>query len=181
MMLRGKSRAVVIVVALFVVFVAFPLPCLAYAGKVVNVDGGDLLTVSVNGSVRKIRLYGIGCPLFGQPFHGKAMFMTKFLSLQRDVEITPVFRDNYGVENALVRIDGSAEYLNEKLVEYGLAWVKPCDRKSHLCREWKKLEGVAQMNFIGLWAQPPAIAPWDWEKAKRLRILDRMKAAEKRK
>jgi hypothetical protein len=45
--------------------------------------------------------------------------------------------------------------------------------------EWKKLEGIAQMNFVGLWAQPPAIAPWEWQKAQRMLILDRMKSPAK--
>ncbi len=181
MMSKSKSKALVIFVAVFVVFSALPMSCPAYMGRVVNVDGGDLLTVSVNGSARKIRLYGIACPLFGQPFHGKALFMTKYLSLERNVDITPVFTDNYGVENSLVRVEGTGAYINDRLVGYGLAWVKPCDSKSHLCVEWKKLEGFAQMNFVGLWAQPPAVAPWEWVKAQRAQILDRMKSEQKQK
>lgn len=180
MTLTGKSKVIVLVIAFVAICSLFALPCLAFTGKVVSVGAGDLMTVSANGATRQIRLYGVVCPLFGQPFHEKALFMTKFLSLQREVEITPVFKDNYGVENVLVRVEGSTGYLNYKLVGYGLAWVKPCDDKSRLCQEWKKLEGFAQMNFIGLWAQPPAIAPWDWQKAQRLMILDRMKAAEKK-
>ncbi|MDR3570566.1 MAG: thermonuclease family protein [Syntrophobacteraceae bacterium] len=181
MMSRGKSNALVIVLVLFTLFWLLPSSCFAYMGRVENVDGGDLLTVSANGASRKVRLFGIACPLFGQPFHGKAMFMTKFLSLKRNVDITPVFTDNYGIENSLVRVEGSGAYLNDRLLGYGLAWVKPCESKSHLCVEWKKLEGVAQMNFIGLWAQPPAIAPWEWQKAQRMLILDRMKSTEKKK
>ncbi len=178
---RGESKVMIFVAVVLGSFFLFVSPSYAYTGKVVDVTAGDLLTVSANGSSRKLRLYGVACPLFGQPFHEKALFMTKFLSLQKEVEITPVFKDNYGVENGLVRVDGSAGYLNYKLVTYGLAWVKPCGDKSRLCREWKKLEGLAQMSFVGLWAQPPAIAPWDWQKAQRMMILDRMKAADKKK
>lgn len=174
-----KYKSAVILFAFFAVGLLFPPPCPAYTGRVVSVSEGDLLTVSAGGSVQKIRLYGIACPLFGQPFHEKALFMTKFLSLQREVDITPVFKDNDGIENSLVRIQGTTGYLNNRLVGYGLAWVKPCDRKSRLCREWKKQEGFAQMNFIGLWAQPPAIAPWEWKKAKRMQILERMKSQKK--
>jgi endonuclease YncB( thermonuclease family) len=151
----------------------------AYSGKVVDVPQGDLLVVSVGGSAQKIRLYGIECPVFGQPFHDKARFMANYISLQRNVEITPVFKDHDGIENALVRIEGVADYLNNQLVGYGLAWVKPCDSKSRLCEEWKKQEGFAQMNFIGLWAQPRAISPWEWKKAQRMQIYERSKGALK--
>ncbi len=129
--------------------------------------------VSAAGSVQKVRLYGIACPVMGQPFHEKARFLANHLSLQRNVEITPVFKDADGIENALVRIEGVADYLNNQLVGYGLAWVKPCDRRSRLCEEWKKQEEFAQMNFIGLWAQPPAIPPWEWKKAERMQIYER--------
>lgn len=179
MMLTGRCKAIAI--ALFAVCSLLPSPCFAYTGKIVDVgDGGDLLRVSVDGSLRNIRLYGIACPHFGQQFHEKALFMTRYLSLQKNVEISPIFTDNDGNVNALVRIEGSSQYINSELVGYGLAWVKPCEGKSRLCREWKKLEGFAQMNFIGLWAQPPAIAPWEWEKAKRKAILERMGSAGKK-
>lgn len=183
MVSTGKCKASVIVIAFFAVCSLFPRPCLAYMGTVVDVGGGgDLLKVSVDdGPVRNIRLYGIACPHFGQPFHEKSLFMTKYLSLRKNVEISPIFTDNDGIENALVRIEGSSQYLNNKLVGYGLAWVKPCEDKSRLCGEWMKLEGFAQLNFIGLWARPPAIAPWDWEKARRKMILDNMEKAEKQK
>jgi endonuclease YncB( thermonuclease family) len=181
MTLALNSKAFVTVVAFLAISLSFPLLCRAYTGRVVNVAAGDLVKVSTNGSTQKLRLYGIACPLFGQPFHEKALFMTKYLSLQREVEITPLFKDNYGIENALVRVVGSSGYLNAKLIGYGFAWVKPCDDKSRLCKEWKKMEGFAQMNFVGLWAQPPAIAPWDWQKAQRKMILDRMDSESKQK
>ncbi len=147
--------------------------CWAYSGKIIDVPEGDVLTVESGGSVQKIRLYGISCPVFGQPFHDKARFLANHLSLQKSAEITPVFKDADGTENALVRIDGVSDYLNNQLVGYGLAWVKPCDRNSKLCEQWKKQEEFAQMNFIGLWAKPPAIAPWEWKKALRMQIYER--------
>lgn len=181
MKVTGKCKVIVIAVGLWAMGSLLPALCQAYTGTVVQVDRGDLLTVSVNGSLRKIRLYGVACPRFGQPSHKKALFMTKFLSLQKSVEITPVFTDNDGIENALVRLQGSPQYLNSELVGYGLAWVKPCSSKSRLCREWKKQEGFAQSKSIGLWAELPAIAPWEWEKAKRQQILERMNAEKKQK
>lgn len=152
-------------------FLSLPA-CWAYSGKIVDVPEGDVLIVSSAGSLQKVRLYGIACPVFGQPFHDKARYLANFLSFQKNAEITPVFKDADAVENALVRIEGVADYLNNQLIGYGLAWVKPCEPRSQLCEQWKKLEGLAQMNFIGLWAQPPAIPPWEWKKAERMQIYE---------
>ena len=175
----AKFKIVVILLASFVAGLLFLPACWAYSAKVVDVLAGDLLMVSASGSAEKIRLYGIACPVFGQPFHEKARFLTNHLSLQRNAEITPVLTDAEGIVNALVRIEGVADYLNNQLVGYGMAWVKPCDSKSRLCVAWKKQEEFAQMNFIGLWSQPPAIPPWDWKKAERMQIYERSREQSK--
>jgi endonuclease YncB( thermonuclease family) len=175
----GKLKIAVILFAAFVIgFLSLPA-CWAFSGKVVDVLGGDVLLVSVDGGTQKIRLYGIACPVFGQPFYDKARFLANHLSLQRNVEVTPVFTDSDGMVNALVRIEGVADYLNNQLVGYGMAWVKPCDSKSRLCGVWKKQEEFAQMNFIGLWAHPPAIPPWDWKKAERMQIYEQSREQSK--
>ena len=175
----AKFKIVVILLASFVAGLLFLPACWAYSAKVVDVLAGDLLMVSASGSAEKIRLYGIACPVFGQPFYDKARFLANHLSLQRNVEITPVYKGPDGIVNALVRIEGVKDYLNNQLVGFGMAWVKPCDGKSRLCVEWKKQEGFAQMNFIGLWAYPPAIPPWEWKKAERMQIYERSKEQSK--
>jgi endonuclease YncB( thermonuclease family) len=179
MNVRGKLKIAVILFVSFVTVLMFLPACWAYSGKVVDVLEGDVLMISTGGSAQKIRLYGIACPVFGQPFHEKARFLANNLSLQRNVEVTPVFTDGDGTVNALVRIEGVADYLNNQLVGYGMAWVKPCDNKSRLCEVWKKQEAFAQMNFIGLWAQPPVIPPWEWKKAQRMQIYERSKESSK--
>jgi endonuclease YncB( thermonuclease family) len=147
--------------------------CWAYSGTVVEVPAGDVLRVAVADSVQTVRLYGISCPVLGQPFHEKAQFLTNNLALRKKVEITPVFKDANGIDNVLVRIEGVVDFLNNQLIGYGVAWVRPCDSKSRLCEQWKKQEEFAQMNFIGLWAQPPAIAPWEWQNAVRMQIYEK--------
>jgi endonuclease YncB( thermonuclease family) len=169
----GKHKNAVVLFASLMAGLLFMPMCWAYSGIVVDVPEGDVLKVAVAGSVQKVRLYGIACPVFGQPFHDKARFLANNLLLQRSVEITPVFKDNDGIENVLLRIEGVADFFNNRLVGYGLAWVKPLDRKYRLCEQWKKQEEFAQMNFIGLWAQPPAIAPWEWKNAQRMQIYER--------
>jgi endonuclease YncB( thermonuclease family) len=173
-----RKKAMVLLASLMSGFLFIP-ECCAYHGRVVDVPEGDLLLVAMDSSAQKVRLYGIACPAFGQPFHDRARFLVQNLSLQRSVEVTSVYRDADGIENVLIRIEGAKDFLNNQLIGYGLAWVRPCDQKSRLCEQWKKQEGFAQMNFIGLWAQPPAIAPWEWRSAQRKQIYERGVAASK--
>ncbi len=168
-----KPGIVFIIFAILLAGLALPQVSAAYSGRVVEIRKGDVLMVDTGGVVQEIRLYGVACPVFGQPFYDKARFLLTHLSLQRTVEVTPIFKDENGIENALVRIEGVKDFLNNQLIGYGLAWVRPCDAKSRLCAEWKKQEEFAQMNFIGLWAQPPAIAPWEWQNAQRMEIYER--------
>ena len=77
------------------------------------------------------------CPVHGQPYHDKARLLVNNLTLQRNAEITPLFNDEEGINNALVRIQGHKDYLNGQLVGYGMAWVKPVQCKARMCDEWK--------------------------------------------
>lgn len=161
--------------------VAFCAPCHAGVGRVVEILEGDLLVVNADGAQQKIRLYGVACPVRNQPFFSQARVLTTHLTLQKGVEITPVFTDSDGIVNALVRIEGVRDYLNGQLVSYGLAWVKPTDCKARLCDDWKKLEGLAQQNAIGLWAESGTIPPWEWKKAERMDIYFRSKELSEKK
>lgn len=148
-------------------------PCYAYFGTVTHVSKGDLLKVTAEGVVQDVRLYGVMCPVKGQPFYEDALVLTKFLANLKTVDITPLFKDSDGITNALVRVQGSKEYLNNQLVSHGLAWIKPVECKARMCVEWKKLEELAQKNGIGLWGDSPAIPPWEWQKAERMDIRNR--------
>jgi micrococcal nuclease len=148
-------------------------PCYAYTGRIVEVLEGDVLIANADGATQKIRLYGVASPERNQPFFVQARLLTTHLSLQKGVEITPVFTDPDGTVNALVRLDGVKDYLNGQLVSYGMAWVKPSECKARLCDEWKKLEALAQQNAIGLWSESAVIPPWEWKKAERMDIYHR--------
>jgi micrococcal nuclease len=160
---------------------SFWTPCLAGMGRVVEILEGDLLVVNADGTQQKIRLYGVACPVRNQPFFSQARVLTTHLSLQRGVEVTPVFTDPDGVVNALVRIEGVKDYLNGQLVSYGLAWVKPTECKARLCDEWRKLEELARQNAIGLWSESAVIPPWEWKQAERMEIYHRGKEASQKK
>jgi micrococcal nuclease len=150
-------------------------------GRVVEILEGDLLVIKADGSQQKIRLYGVACPVRNQPFFSQARVLTTHLTLQKGVEVTPVFTDPDGTVNALVRIEGVKDYLNSQLVGYGLAWVKPAECKARLCDEWKRLEELARQNAIGLWSESAIIPPWDWKKAERMEIYHRGKESSPKK
>jgi micrococcal nuclease len=157
------------------------MPCHAGMGRVVEILEGDLLVIKADGPQQKIRLYGIACPVRNQPSFSQARVLTTHLTLQKGVEVTPVFTDPDGIVNALVRIEGVKDYLNGQLVGYGLAWVKPTECKARLCDEWRKLEELARQNAIGLWSESAVIPPWDWKKAERMEIYHRGKESSPKK
>jgi endonuclease YncB( thermonuclease family) len=156
------------------------LSCHAYSATIVDVRAGDLLVISAEGQAQTVRLYGVMCPVHGQPYHDKARLLVNHLTLQRNAEITPLFNDEEGVSNVLVRIQGVKDYLNGQLVGYGMAWVKPVQCKSRLCDEWRKLEELARKNLVGLWSEPYAVPPWEWRKAQRMEIYRRSQESPKK-
>lgn len=158
---------------LLVLYLTWASPSLAFHGKIVDAPEGDLILVSTDEKVKKIRLYGIAAPARGQPFYEKARALTRFLAIGKSAEITEIYKDSDAVVNALVRIDGIKDYLNQQLIGYGLAWVKVEDCRSRLCEEWRKLEGLAQQNAIGLWSESPAIPPWLWKAAERTQVYEK--------
>lgn len=151
----------------------FPTMCSAWRGKVVNVTEGDLLVVAGPNQQEKIRLYGVACPEKGQPFYDKARLLTAHLTVEKTIEVTPLYRGADGSENALVRVDGVKDYLNLQLVAYGMAWVKSKECSAYLCSEWKAIEQLARMNTIGLWVEPLPTPPWEWKKQQRQKIEQR--------
>lgn len=160
------------VLALLACFLMQSALCHAWTGKVVAVPEGDLLVISRDGHEKKFRLFGIDCPERGQPFWDKAQGLVGFLTEEKVVDVTPLFLGAEGVEKVLIRIEGTKDYLNQQLVAYGLAWVKPDECNSRLCTDWKKLQKMARSRSVGLWADPRPIPPWDWKRAQWREIIE---------
>jgi endonuclease YncB( thermonuclease family) len=145
-------------------FVAFFLSA-SFTGKVISVADGDTITVLVNNSPTRIRLYGIDCPEIAhkagdetQPFGTKAKEFTKELCAGKEVTVIEKDKDRYGRIVAIVMLpDG--KNLNEELLRNGLAWhYKKYDDNE----AWKKLELQAREAKKGLWSQDNPQAPWDF-------------------
>jgi len=107
----------------------------------------------------KVTLYGIQCPPSGQPFGNKALYLTCWLVLGKQVEVIPVGIDSGTETTALLRVQGDRDYLNGRLIAYGMAWLKNRHPVIPLCDQWQKLEELARINRIGLWAVNNPVQP----------------------
>jgi endonuclease YncB( thermonuclease family) len=124
--------------------------------RVSRVVDGDSLYVQKDDVTLEIRLAGIDCPEFDQPFAKDAKQRVEQLCLGKLVTIKRLDTDRYGriVCNVLV---GELD-LAEELLRSGLAWhFKKYDSSNHLA----KLEEVARRGRLGIWADPHAVPPWE--------------------
>lgn len=151
----------------------FPAFGWAWQGTVTNVVDGDTLVVRHDGKEELIDLYGIACPDIKQMYGEHARQLTAYMVLQKTVEVIPVGRSGEGRINALIRASGQRDFVNERLVGYGMAWVDGRTCKAKLCEQWKKLEDMAQLNLIGLWVEAQPVPPWEWRKQRRGDMLKR--------
>lgn len=135
-------------------------PCsYGWYGKAVVVEQGCRITVQGRAGRIKVILYGIECPRSGQPFGNKALYLTCWLVLGKRVQVIPIGIDSGEEIPALVRVEGNRDFLNAQLIAYGMAWLKNPHPVIPLCHEWKKLEELAKIHRIGLWATSGAGSP----------------------
>jgi micrococcal nuclease len=167
---KSKMKLAVLICSMAIVLVGFPSVSLGWTGTVKEIAEGDLLVISVAGKTATIRLYGVATPERGQSFFENARVLVTHLANQKSVEVTPVYTDSDRVVNALVRLQGVAQCLNEQLVSYGMAWVRSDVCHARACSDWKKLEDAAKANMIGLWAEMNPVAPWEYKKQQRMKI-----------
>lgn len=141
------------------ILVLCPSLCFSWEGRVTEVVRADELRVLHQGSVEKVRLYGIDAPIDPQPFGKEALFYTMRRVLGRTVEVQPLIRDHLDRIIAWVWIDG--ESLNREMLRSGIAWWY----KKYLPfeKELEILEAEARKANVGLWAKPNPIPPWEFQ------------------
>lgn len=153
---RATARLPLLCMVFLLPFVVAPCSY-AWRGKAVAVESGGRITVQRPEGLTRVVLYGIQCPLSGQPLGNKALYLTCWLALGKQVEVTPVGLESGAEIPALVKVQGSRDFLNAQLIGYGMARLKNRHPVIPLCREWKKLEKLARINRIGLWAKERSI------------------------
>lgn len=128
------------------------------------IDGDSLLVTTDRGNI-EVRLYGVDCPEYDQPFSREAKVFTQKAVLGKKVMIEPVTEDSYGRTVAVVA--KGEDTVNRELVQAGLAWVYPRYCRKAVCTSWKKDERTARDEKIGLWQETQPNPPWQWKKTKR--------------
>jgi micrococcal nuclease len=127
------------------------------------IDGDSFILMS-GGKDIEVRLYGIDCPEYLQPFGQAAKQFTKEFLFKKNITIIPYYYDSY---NRLVCIVHFGEKsLNNELVNAGLAWVYPKYCKKKICNDWNESEDIARKYKRVLWRGANPISTWMWKRKK---------------
>jgi endonuclease YncB( thermonuclease family) len=136
-----------------------------YSATVRKIIDGDSLVVAVGQDNVEVRLYGVDCPEFDQPYSRDAKNFAGERVLRKMVVIKPVYYDSYGRLVAIVIRDDHV--LNKELVQAGLAWVSPRYCKKSFCSSWQASESIARNERRGLWQDERPDPPWQWKRMKK--------------
>ena len=143
----------------------------AWTGSVVKVHDGDSVQVRrQDGSVVKIRIYGVDTPELDQPWGYEARQCTADLLLGRMVDVVPTGqRPSYGRDVAGIVVLDQMMVLQDALVSAGLAWVDGRYCKLAVCDLWRQhqADAAAASPPRGLWADSVPLPPWQWRKLKK--------------
>ena len=136
----------------------------SFAGKVIEINDGDEITIfNMNRPVR-IRLIGIDAPERNQPFGDIARQHLSDLVFDKMVlaEYSGISGDHSLIGRVLLNdVDISAQMLRD-----GAAWFDSRARLSDLQRDiYFQSEQAARKEHRGLWQSEGAIAPWEFVKA----------------
>lgn len=130
-------------------------------GKVVGVSDGDTLTVltEAKDSV-KVRLHGVDAPEAKQAFGNRAKQELSELVFGKAVRVEVEDKDRYGRTVGRVFVGDIA--VNAEMVRRGFAWwYREYAKKSV---ELATAEAEARNAKRGLWAEPNAVAPWEFRR-----------------
>lgn len=146
---------------LILFFIAFAVNAQYHSGKVVSVLDGDTVIVLDSNLQTKLRLAEIDCPEKNQPFGKKAKQFTSDRIFSKTIQYEATGIDKYGRTIAKIYYGTQRKYLNQELVEFGLAWHY---KKYSNSVELSKLEINARNKKIGIWSQDNFVEPSKWRK-----------------
>lgn len=135
-----------------------------FQGEVVKIIDGDSFVVEIGGKSVEVRLYGIDCPEYHQPYSKLAKNTATELVKNKKVQVRSYYTDRYG--RSIVLLTVNKQNLNERLVAEGLAWVSPKFCKKKFCKKWKEKQKFAKDTRLGLWRDENPTPPWLWKKMK---------------
>jgi len=160
-MIRNVLAVLVILLSTFVSPSLAKEPFVGTVKK--NIDGDSLVILSGKKRI-VVRLYGVDCPEYKQPFSSEAKALARKRVNGKKVLVWPAYYDSY---NRLVAIiEYKDQTLNSELVRAGLAWVYPKYCRKKICKSWKKMENSAKREKKGIWSTTESIPPWKWKRIK---------------
>jgi micrococcal nuclease len=139
-------------------------------GKVIEVNSGDVITISNLNRPVRVRLLGVDAPEMDQAFGDVARKHLSDLVYDK-----PVLVEYAGISgdhslNGRVLLEGAD--VGAQMIRDGAAWVDPSTqhRLSETDREvYHQSEEAARGERRGLWQQENPVAPWEFVKAIALR------------
>ena len=166
-MIHNKSIICILCIILLYSTEAFSdrlnCPC-----KVVKISDGDTIHVLDLSRVKhKIRLGGIDAPEKKQAFGNQSKQNLSDLIAGKFIEVEYNKRDRY--ERIIGKLLLNGQDINLQQVKQGFAWhyKKYQEEQTKLDRVlYSSAEIEARNKRIGIWSAP-AVAPWDYRKAKR--------------
>jgi len=129
---------------------------------VTRVMDGDSMIAKRDQDTIEIRIAGIDCPEFGQPFFEQAKQLTEQKCLNRKVVVKRLDTDRYGRLVSIVHV-GSVN-LAEQLLRSGMAWHY---KKYDASEQFAEFEQTSRESRIGLWMQEAPIPPWEYRATTR--------------
>lgn len=130
-----------------------------FVAQVVAIADGDTLSVSHDGTTRKLRLCGIDSPEKAQTFGQQAKNFTSDMALGQQVHVTVVGKDRFGRSISEVSL-ADGRNLNDLILEQGMGWwyekYCPADQRR------RSMESGARERRVGLWRDKAPVAPWTY-------------------
>jgi micrococcal nuclease len=129
-------------------------------GPLTEIIDGDTVTLRMGNHEYCVRLHGIHAPELDQPFGEEAAQFVGQLVDSDQIQVRLTGADQDGQLVGVLLNNGRS--INLELVQAGLAWsyqdCAPEDKELALGEE------RARAVKAGLWADPEAVAPWEWRK-----------------
>jgi len=156
-------------------------PIRTVEGIVTHVSDGDTLKIeTAEGTVLKVRLYGIDAPELqrvnrrtgeiskqGQPFGEEAYMALEPRVISKKVRVDIIDIDRYRRMVGIVRLDSRS--INLEMVREGWAWAYRQYLDRPYASEYLGAENEARTKRLGLWQQLNPQPPWEFRKFQRLR------------
>ena len=148
-------------------------------GTVVRVSDGDTMDVRIgDGSLVRVRLYGVDAPELSQTFGGEARRYAAATVLKRNVQVHQKDIDKYGRLVGQIFVDGRD--LGLELLQAGMVWWyrQYCDDPLY-----GQAQDSAQQQRRGLWGAPGGDpqAPWEYRRVHPRRTKNSSPAFQQKK